>query len=56
MFEPFLSISHQIWQNLTQNFHKFAIENMEMWDFEISTISCGMILRENVVKIVDTRT
>ncbi len=38
------------------NFHKFAIRIMEMWDLEILTISWGMILREKVVKIVDTHT
>ncbi len=56
MFEPFLSILHQDRQNLTQNSHKFAIGIIETWDFEILTLSCDMILREKVVKIVDIGT
>ncbi len=56
MVEPFLSILHQIRQNLAQNSHKFAIGITKTRDFEILTIRCGMILREKVVKIVDTCT
>ncbi len=56
MVKPFSSILHQIWQNLTQNFYKFATRIMETRDFEILTISCGMILGEKIVKIVDTHT
>ncbi len=56
MVEPFPSILHQIRQILAQNFHKFAIGIMETRDFEILTISCGMIFRGKVVKIVHTRT
>ncbi len=56
MVKPFLSILHQIWQNLAQNSHKFAMGIVEKWDFEILTISCCLILREKVVKIVDTHT
>ncbi len=55
MFEPFSSILHQIWQNLTQHAHKFNIRIMESWHFEILRIRWGMILREIVVKIVDMR-
>ncbi len=54
MVEPFSSILHQILLNLMQNSRKFTIRIMETWDFEILTISCGTILREKVVKIVDT--
>ncbi len=56
MVEPFSSILHQIQQNLAQNSHKFALGIMAMQDFEILTISCNMLLREKVVKSVDTRT
>ncbi len=52
MVEPFSSILHQIQQNLAQNSHKFDIGIMETPDFEILTISCGMILRGKVVKII----
>ncbi len=55
MVKPFLSILHQIWQNLAQNSHKFAIGIMATRDCEILTISCGMILREEVVRIMGTR-
>ncbi len=34
--------------------HKFAVGIVDTRNFEILTISCGMILREKVVEIVDT--
>ncbi len=54
MIEPFSSILHKNRQNLAET-HKFAIGIMETRDFDILTINCSMILKEKIVKIVDTR-